>query len=124
MTYYLAISVLIILVVIAESFAQNYIKESSLSQNKNYLFISVFFYGFVCYFLYTLYRFNNMGPIFLLWSITSSLSVYSLGYLFYGEPISLYDLVGVAFCALGLYLVFAGGHSHKKGIPKSSFYKL
>jgi drug/metabolite transporter (DMT)-like permease len=113
MTDYLALSVFIILIVISESIAQNFIKKGSLNGDKTYLMVSVFFYGFVCYFLYRLYGNNHMGPVFLLWSMISSLSIYLVGYFFYGEVIGLNDLIGFLLCAIGLYLVFISDHKSK-----------
>jgi multidrug transporter EmrE-like cation transporter len=104
------LSILIILIVISEAIAQNYIKKSSINGNSKYLLISVFFYFWICVMLYHLYGQNNMGSTFAIWSITSTLAIYSLGFLLYDELLTPNDIVGFALCILGLYLIFIADH--------------
>ena len=104
------LSIFIILIVISEAIAQNYIKKSSINGNLKYLLISVFFYFWICVMLYQLYERNNMGSTFAIWSITSSISIYLLGFLFYDELLTRNDIIGFGLCTLGLYLIFISDH--------------
>lgn len=104
------LSVFIILIVISEAIAQNYIKKSSLNGNLNYLLISIFFYFWICVMLYQLYGRNNMGSTFAIWSVTSTISIYLLGFLLYDELLTSNDIIGFGLCTLGLYLIFIADH--------------
>jgi multidrug transporter EmrE-like cation transporter len=99
---------LIILVVIAESLAQNSIKDASMRGSLKPLIFALFFYGWVSLFLKKIYRITSMGTTFLLWSVLSTFSVYLIGYYKYNEIITLYDAAGFILCSIGLYLVFYG----------------
>jgi drug/metabolite transporter (DMT)-like permease len=96
----------IILIVIAESFSQHYIKKGSQFSDYRYLILAIFFYSFVIYFLYILYQEYRMGPIFLLWSIMSTISIYILGHILYKEQITSRDILGSLLCFIGLYIVY------------------
>lgn len=102
--------VFILLIVISESIAQNYIKKSSINGNMKYLVISVFFYMWICIFLYNLYKTHKMGSTFVIWSVTSSLSIYLLSHVLYKELITMYDFVGFILCMVGLYLIYIQDH--------------
>jgi multidrug transporter EmrE-like cation transporter len=102
--------VFILLIVISESIAQNYIKKGSINGNLRYLVISVFFYMWICIFLYKLYKTHNMGSTFVIWSVTSSLSIYLLGHVVYQEKITTNDFVGFVLCMIGLYLIYIQDH--------------
>ena len=106
----LFLSIFIILIVTSEAIAQNYIKKGSLNGDIKYLLISVFFYGWICIMLYKLYGKNNMGPTFAIWSVTSSITIYLLGFLLYGELLTVNDIIGFLLCTAGLYLIFVGDH--------------
>jgi len=106
----LILSIFIILIVISEAIAQNYIKKGSLNKDLKYLMISIFFYFWVCVMLYKLYQKNNMGPTFTLWSVTSSLTIYLLGFLLYDELLTMNDIIGFVLCVSGLYLIFMQDH--------------
>ena len=104
------LSIFIILIVISEAIAQNYIKKGSLNGDFKYLIISVFFYAWICIMLFKLYGRNNMGPTFAIWSVTSSITIYLLGFMMYGELLTINDFIGFILCALGLYLIFIADH--------------
>jgi multidrug transporter EmrE-like cation transporter len=106
----LFLTIFIILIVISEAIAQNYIKKGSINGDLKYLFVSIFFYGWICYMLYKLYGRNNMGSTFAIWSITSSITIYLLGFLMYDEFLTLNDIIGFLLCAIGLYLIFIADH--------------
>ena len=107
------LGVFIILIVASEAIAQNYIKKGSLNGDLKYLVISIFFYAWICFMLFKLYGRNNMGPTFAIWSVTSSITIYILGFLVYGELLTLNDVIGFLLCALGLYLIFIADHKKK-----------
>lgn len=107
------LSIFIILIVISEAIAQNYIKKGSINGDLKYLAISIFFYSWICIMLYKLYGRNNMGSTFAIWSITSSITIYLLGFLLYGEIITINDFIGFLLCAFGLYLIFIADHTKK-----------
>ena len=109
----LYLTIFIILIVSSEAIAQNYIKKGSLNGDLKYLFISVFFYAWICLMLFKLYGRNNMGSTFAIWSITSSITIYLLGFLLYGELLTFNDVIGFLLCALGLYLIFISEHGTK-----------
>ena len=109
----LFLSIFIILIVISEAIAQNYIKKGSLNGDLKYLIISIFFYAWICVMLYKLYGKNNMGSTFAIWSITSSITIYLLGFLMYDELLTPYDIIGFLLCAIGLYLIFIADHQKK-----------
>ena len=100
------ILILIFLIVIAETFSQHYIKKGAIRSDYKYLVLSMLFYGLVVYFLYRLYMKYRMGPIFLLWSVLSTLSIYIIGHILYKEHITIRDILGGALCFVGLYIVF------------------
>jgi multidrug transporter EmrE-like cation transporter len=104
------LSIFIVLIVISEAIAQNYIKKSSINGDLKYLIISIFFYFWICVMLYQLYGRNNMGSTFAIWSITSSITIYLLGFLLYDELLTRNDIIGFALCVLGLYLIFIADH--------------
>jgi multidrug transporter EmrE-like cation transporter len=104
------LSTFIVLIVISEAIAQNYIKKSSMNGNSKYLLISVFFYFWICIMLNRLYGENNMGSTFAIWSVTSTITIYFLGFLLYGEAVTSNDIIGFALCILGLYLIFIADH--------------
>lgn len=106
----LFLSIFIILIVISEAIAQNYIKKGSINGDLKYLVISIFFYSWICFMLYKLYGKNNMGSTFAIWSITSSITIYLLGFLLYGEILTLNDIIGFLLCSIGLYLIFIADH--------------
>jgi len=106
------ILVFIIFIVIAESISQHYIKKGSIYSELKYLFIAFLFYIFVVYFLYQLYKKYKMGPIFLLWSVLSTLSVYLIGHFIYKEKITINDIIGSVLCFTGLYLVYQKSQIH------------
>jgi drug/metabolite transporter (DMT)-like permease len=107
------LSIFIILIVASEAIAQNYIKKGSLNGDIKYLLISVFFYAWICIMLYKLYGRNNMGPTFAIWSVTSSITIYLLGFLLYGELLTANDIIGFMLCAGGLYLIFIADHKNR-----------
>jgi len=109
----LLLSIFIILIVISEAIAQNYIKKGSLNGDFKYLIVSVFFYSWICLMLFKLYGQNNMGSTFAIWSITSSITIYFLGFLLYGELLTMNDVIGFALCIMGLYLIFIADHTKK-----------
>ncbi len=104
------LSTFIVLIVISEAIAQNYIKKSSMNGNSKYLLISVFFYFWICIMLHRLYGQNNMGSTFAIWSVASTITIYFLGFLLYGEAVTRNDIIGFALCILGLYLIFISDH--------------
>jgi multidrug transporter EmrE-like cation transporter len=104
------LSTFIVLIVISEAIAQNYIKKSSINGDLKYLLISTFFYFWICLMLYRLYGRNNMGSTFAIWSVTSTISIYLLGFLLYDESLTCNDIIGFALCILGLYLIFIADH--------------
>ena len=101
----------IILIVISEAIAQNYIKKSSVNGDLKYLFVSLFFYFWICIMLYRLYGKNNMGSTFAIWSIMSSITIYLLGFILYGELLTVNDIIGFSLCVIGLYLIFIADHT-------------
>jgi drug/metabolite transporter (DMT)-like permease len=116
----LLLSIFIILIVISEAIAQNYIKKGSLNGDFKYLLVSVFFYSWICLMLFKLYGRNNMGSTFAIWSITSSITIYLLGFLIYGELLTMNDVIGFALCAIGLYLIFIADHTTQIPILKKN----
>ena len=116
----LLLSIFIILIVISEAIAQNYIKKGSLNGDFKYLLVSVFFYSWICLMLFKLYGRNNMGSTFAIWSITSSITIYLLGFLLYGELLTMNDVIGFALYAIGLYLIFIADHTKQIPILKKN----
>ena len=110
------LGIFIILIVISEAIAQNYIKKGSLNGDLKYLFISVFIYVWICIMLFKLYGRNNMGPTFAIWSVTSSITIYLLGFLLYDELLTINDIIGFLLCSAGLYLIFIADHKKKLSI--------
>ena len=58
-----------------------------------------------------------MGSTFVIWSVTSSLSIYLLGHVVYQEKITTNDFVGFILCMVGLYDL----NNHLVGVMGISF---
>lgn len=98
------------LIVFFESIAQYHIKKSKINKNVLFLLIAIMSYSMVCLLLRKCYDFNGLGITNLVWSIASIVSMLSVGYVFFGENITKYDIIGMFLSIIGLYLIFVHGH--------------
>lgn len=101
---------LIALIVLFESLAQYHIKKSKINRSLLLLFIAIMSYSVVCLLLRKCYDFNGVGITNFVWSIVSIISMLTIGYVFFDEDITKYDLIGMFLSVSGLYLIFVYGH--------------
>jgi len=101
---------LISLIVLFESIAQYHIKKSRVSKNTIFLVVSIMCYSIVCLLLGKCYEFNGLGITNFVWSVVSIVTMLLVGNIFFKEPITRYDIFGIALSISGLYLIFIYGH--------------
>jgi multidrug transporter EmrE-like cation transporter len=102
---------LITLIVISESTAQYHIKKSKTTNNWMYLLVAVLCYMVICGLLHKCYDYDDMGMTNLIWSVLSIITIMIIGHIAFKERINKYDMLGILFCIIGLYLIFIYGHT-------------
>ena len=102
---------IILAIVFFEAIAQGCLKKSKLTNNNNYICISVIAYIVVCLLLLKSYAYKGIGMVNLLWSCLSIITIIMIGVIFYHEKITKYDIIGILFILTGLYFVFMKDHN-------------
>lgn len=103
---------LIILIVIFESFAQYNIKKNNIENKFSYVFLAIASYSIICVLLGKCYSLKGagMGITNFIWSILSIVSLIIVGVIVFNETITFYDIFGIILCILGLYFIFLKDH--------------
>lgn len=104
------IGIIILFIVCCEAIAQCCIKHCNLTKKIEFYILGVFFYSLVCYGLYNLYAYKDMGIINLIWSCLSIITIIVVGIVFFHETINIYDIIGIILCIIGLFFIFVAGH--------------
>jgi len=106
----LLIIAILVFIVIAEGSAQYCVKKCKVHQKLHFFLLAVFFYSLVCFGLYNMYSFREMGMVNLMWSCLSIVNIITIGVIFFHESLTRWDILGVIFVFIGFGLVFLKGH--------------
>lgn len=104
---------IIIGIVLLETVAQSCLKKTKITNNQNYMCISVIAYFLICLLLIKSYAYDTMGVVNLIWSCFSIILVVVAGVCLYHEEFTKYDLLGMIFVFAGLYFIFMKEHKNK-----------
>lgn len=102
---YINILGLIAIIVILEICAQSNFKMNSHNGDIKYYALGVFFYALLGLFLIEMYKYKGMGMTNALWSSISVISILLVGHLYWKEPITRLDLLGVIVALIGITLI-------------------
>ena len=98
------ILIVALVIAIAESLAQNNIKNSD---HKSVLFIvGLAFYMVVGYLLHYAYHKFPLGKINVIWSCLSIILAMALGYLLYDEPFNHWSILAILFAISAIWCSF------------------
>lgn len=100
-------------IVLLETLAQSCLKKTKLTNNQNYMYISVISYFLICLLLIKSYSYDTMGVVNLIWSCFSIILVILSGVCLYHEELTKYDCTGIVFVFIGLYFIFMKDHKNK-----------
>ncbi len=101
---------IIIGIVILETIAQSCLKKTKLTNNQNYICVSIIAYFLICLLLIKSYAYDTMGIVNLIWSCFSIILVVCAGVFLYHEEFTRYDCMGMIFVFMGLYFIFMKDH--------------
>jgi len=104
---------IILAIVLLETVAQSCLKQSKITNNQNYMCVSVLAYFLICLLLIKSYAYDTMGIVNLIWSCFSIILVIVAGVCLYHEEFTKYDCMGMIFVFAGLYFIFLKGHNKK-----------
>lgn len=96
--------ILILLIVISESFGQYFIKKYDKIPLYYYYGYGIFFYLIVIYLLTKVYKNSDMGVVQLLWSGLSVVTVLMVGHFLFGEEIHGNEWVGIILILSGVLI--------------------
>jgi drug/metabolite transporter (DMT)-like permease len=104
------------IIVFCEAIAQSSMKHYS--KNKpdcNKIFIAIGIIGYMCVslFLYTSYKYENIGHMNMIWSCMSIIIAYIAGYTFFNETFNKYTCLSIVFAGCAIYL----GHLSDEASP-------
>lgn len=101
-------------IVLNESLAQYCIKTCKVTKNHFYLLLGIMLYAFVSIGLYFIYDYKAMGIVQIMWSCLSIFSILMIGFIFFHEKITFYDILGIMFIFIGIILIYVKGHDISK----------
>ena len=101
---------IILAIVLAESFAQYCVRKSKQPLCWYYFILAILGYTAVCTLLYFSYDHKSMGIINALWSAFSIISITIVGAYFYHEKMYYWDIFGMISIIIGIFLIFVYGH--------------
>lgn len=102
------ILIVALVIAIAESIAQNNIKNSD---HKSFMFvIGLGFYMVVGYLLHYAYHKFPLGKINVIWSCMSIIFAMTLGYLFYDEPFNQWSVLSIILALSAIVCSFKAVH--------------
>jgi len=104
---------IIIGIVLLETVAQSCLKKTKITNNQNYMCISIIAYFLICLLLIKSYAYDTMGVVNLIWSCFSIILVVVAGVCLYHEEFTKYDFMGMVFVLVGLYFIFMKDHKNK-----------
>jgi multidrug transporter EmrE-like cation transporter len=93
--------IIVILIAIVESLAQNILKQSNNSTSLNYL-LGLFAYIMVGVLLHYAYHKFYLSKVNVIWSSISIVLATTLGYFLYDEPINNWNVLAVLFALLAV----------------------
>jgi len=98
------ILVFALLISIFESFAQNTIKNAE-DNTSTTMFMGIALYACVGYILHYTYKNYPLNKINVVWSCVSIVFAISVGYLFYGEPITKWSMLSAMLALSAIYVI-------------------
>ena len=101
---------IIIFIVLLEASAQYCIKRSNIDKNVNWFCGGLMLYALVSLSLFFSYNYSQMGLVNAIWSAFSVLLIILIGIYMYHETINSYDILGILFIVIGIFLIFIYGH--------------
>lgn len=104
---------IIIGIVLLETVAQSCLKKTKITNNQNYMCISIIAYFLICLLLIKSYAYDTMGVVNLIWSCFSIILIVVAGVCLYHEEFTKYDFMGMVFVFIGLYFIFMKDHKNK-----------
>jgi multidrug transporter EmrE-like cation transporter len=97
------ILILVVAISFIECYAQYNLRNGRKNNDKNCLIVSALLYGFICFLLYTCYKYDGMGHVNLMWSCVSITLAYTVGYIVFNEHINKYGIIAIGFALLAIY---------------------
>ncbi len=97
---------ILLFIVASETTAQYCIKKCKTTHQWYFLLLAVLMYAFVCIGLYKAYDYKTMGMANLMWSCMSIITIALVGIIYFHEKITFYDLLGVVFVFIGMFLIY------------------
>lgn len=95
----------IVCILIAETTAITFLKKFSDSKHLLYFVLGIAFYTVVSFFLVKSFKYEEMGIVNVLWSAFSVLFVVGAGMFFFGEKVSLIEVVAMALIMVGVVIL-------------------
>jgi multidrug transporter EmrE-like cation transporter len=92
-------------IIIFESLAQNSFKTCYANGDTTDFALGVIFYGVVGYFLIKMYEYETMGIVNIIWSSLSIVSIMLIGHYFWGEKLTVNDIIGSIMVFIGLIFI-------------------
>jgi multidrug transporter EmrE-like cation transporter len=105
---------IIVLIVVAQFYAQYYIKKSHNSKQLVYLAIGAALYVVSAFLLYRTYYYAHTGIINGVWSVLTIIGVVLVGMFIFHAEVTLIDALGLFLVVLGSYLIFLHGISKRE----------
>lgn len=108
----LYVVILVIILTLIETISQYHLKLYDESSFVKYYIMGIFGYVIIATILAHTFMFEKMGLVNHIWNIGSSISVVLIGYLYFNEQLTVYQLLGVSFGVVGILLM--GGVMNQK----------
>jgi len=94
----------IFIIALAEACGQFSLKQGNGKGDKKYLVLGIFFYSFVCYFLFRSYSYEGLAHVNLMWSCLSIVIAYISGIIFFNEVCNRYTILAIGLALTAIYV--------------------
>lgn len=97
---------LIFIIIIMESLSQSCLQLADNLNSKLFLGIGMFLYMFIALIYY--YILKNKTKLSVgnaLWNVGTIVSVTLISYFIFGQKLNLYQIIGILFCCIGVFLL-------------------
>ena len=95
---------LVILLIILESFAMSTIEYSANNRN-NYFIVGIFLYILIALILYKILIFSDLAITNALWNVSTIILVTFISVFYFGEKIDNYGKLGILFAILAILFI-------------------
>ena len=97
---------LIIIMIIIESLSQSCLQLAGNINSKLFLIIGIFLYMYIAVIYYYILKYKTKLSIGnALWNVGTLISVTLISVFIFKQPINFYQLIGIVFCCIGVFLL-------------------